>query len=521
MRKSVLFLIVITVAILFSFSCDKKNPTENNSTPTIPDTVTDIDGNTYKVIQIGDQLWMAENLKVTHYRDGTAIPNVMENTQWTSLLTGAYCDQNNDSSNVSTYGRLYNWYAVNDSRNIAPEGWHVPTDEEFKTLEKYLGMSQSEADSYSWPRGTDEGGKLKETSTAHWKSPNTGATNESGFSALPGNYRSGENGYFNEIGSGADFWTATSNSGIVDPSGNRLSAWSRYLLYNDPYMSRHRYRTKRYGLSLRLVRDSEDSTPSQNKADLINLTISSGSLDPPFSSSITNYTATVENHISNITVTPTAYDSDASIKVNNIPCISGHQSQEINLDEGSNIVTIEVTGADNTMNNYYVNIIRTVDSVHNSRYALISVTDGSDVNWHVQFSQNIPGLQIGVTYTISFTAYANRDVRIYCDVNQGGGSWLPVLSESGKSPFFYITTTNQAFSKSVVSTIKDEGDGISLFQFNLGNHDAYDIYIDNVSVTADGVEQIVNGDFSSPLTTGWNDLYLEGAAAATVTIIDP
>jgi uncharacterized protein (TIGR02145 family) len=222
---------------------------------TVYRTFTDIDGNVYQVVKIGDQTWMAENLKVTHYRDGTAIPNVIENIQWTNLLTGAYCEQDNDSSNVSTYGRLYNWYAVNDNRNIAPEGWHVPTDEEFKTLEKHLGMSQSEADNYSWPRGTDEGSKLKETGTIHWQSPNTGATNESGFFALPGSYRSGDNGFFNRIGSAAHFWSATSNDGVVDPSGNRLSAWSRYLLYNDSYISRHRYKTKRYGLSLRLVKD--------------------------------------------------------------------------------------------------------------------------------------------------------------------------------------------------------------------------------------------------------------------------
>ena len=100
-------------------------------------------------------------------------------------------------------------------------------------------------------------------------------------------------------------------------------------------------------------------------------------------------------------------------------------------------------------------------------------------------------------------------------------SWLPVLSEGHVSPFFYITTTNKAFYKSVVSTIEDEGDGTSVLQLNLGDLGAYDIYIDNVSVTADGVEQIVNGDFSSPLTTGWNNLYLEGTGAATVTIIDP
>ena len=148
-------------------------------------TVTDIDGNTYQTVKIGDQWWMAENLKVTCYRNGDAIPNITDGTTWASLSTGAYCEYNNDINNVATYGRLYNWYAVTDSRNIAPAGWHVPSDAEWKQLEMYLGMSQSEADATGW-RGTDEGGKLKEVGTMHWNSPNTGATNESGFTALPG-----------------------------------------------------------------------------------------------------------------------------------------------------------------------------------------------------------------------------------------------------------------------------------------------------------------------------------------------
>lgn len=128
----------------------------NTSSFTIIETVTDIDGNTYKTIQIGNQRWMAENLKVTRYRNGTAIPTVTSNTDWFNLTTGAYCNYDNSTSDAAIYGRLYNWYAVNDSRNIAPTGWHVPSDEEWKTLEKYLGMSQSEADDTGW-RGTNEG----------------------------------------------------------------------------------------------------------------------------------------------------------------------------------------------------------------------------------------------------------------------------------------------------------------------------------------------------------------------------
>ena len=119
---------------------------------------------------------MAENLKVTKYRNGEIIEKVK--TDWGELSTGAYCNYNNDDSNADTYGSLYNWYAVNDRRSIAPKGWHVPTDEEWKQLEMYLGMSQSQADQYA-SRG-DEGKKLK--STYGWRGKNT---DDYGFAALP------------------------------------------------------------------------------------------------------------------------------------------------------------------------------------------------------------------------------------------------------------------------------------------------------------------------------------------------
>ena len=214
--------------------------------------VSDIDGNIYITTKIGNQWWMAENLKVTRYRNGESIPNVTDDTQWTKLITGAYCAYNNDNNNVDTYGLLYNWYAVNDSRSIAPEGWHVTTDEEWKQLEMYLGMSQSEADDTEY-RGTDEGGKLKATGTLEgsdglWYSPNVGATNESGFSALPGGYR--YNGYlygtFFRIGDYADFWSSTEYT-----SGG---AWYRRLDYylSDVVRGSH---GERGGFSVRCVRD--------------------------------------------------------------------------------------------------------------------------------------------------------------------------------------------------------------------------------------------------------------------------
>lgn len=209
------------------------------------ETVTDIDGNIYETVTIGTQIWMAENLKVTRYRNGDAIPNITSNSEWTSLTTGARCDYDNEADNVPVYGRLYNWYAVNDSRGIAPEGWHVPTDAEWKQLEMHLGMSQSQADSKGW-RGTDEGGKMKEAGTSHWNSPNTGATNESGFTALPGGYRYGSYGSFNYLGGDAVFWSSTE----YDSS----HAWGRNLHYNGAQAHRGNY-DEQGGLSVRCVRD--------------------------------------------------------------------------------------------------------------------------------------------------------------------------------------------------------------------------------------------------------------------------
>lgn len=210
--------------------------------------VTDIDGNVYRTVTIGTQVWMAENLEVTHYRNGDAIPNVTDNVTWYNLTIGAYCEYNNDVNSVVTYGRLYNWYAATDSRNIAPAGWHVPSDAEWKQLEMYLGMSQADADLDGW-RGTDEGGKLKETGTAHWSSPNAGATNESGFSGLPGGYRDSDASYI-QLGFNVYFWSST--------EGSSSYAWFRGLFYD--YSSIARYNDyKKYGFAVRCVKNGPDS----------------------------------------------------------------------------------------------------------------------------------------------------------------------------------------------------------------------------------------------------------------------
>ena len=204
-------------------------------------TVTDIDGNTYKTIKIGDLWWMAENLKTTKYRNGTSIPKVTDNATWAALTTGAYCYYGNVDGNAATYGALYNWFAVDSAAGLAPTGWRIPTDAEWKALEMHLGMDQATADAEGW-RGTDEGTKLKSTSL--WNSSGNG-TDEVGFAAFPGGCRSNGGSFYN-MGYFALFWSAS--------EGNAAGAWRRGLAYD--YATVHRYGDgKEFGFSVRCVKD--------------------------------------------------------------------------------------------------------------------------------------------------------------------------------------------------------------------------------------------------------------------------
>jgi uncharacterized protein (TIGR02145 family) len=160
--------------------------------------VTDIDGNVYNTVKIGDQVWLQENLKTTRYKNGDSILNVVIDTQWSALQTGGYCIYESDTNNAKTYGKLYNWFAVNDKRGLAPKGWHIPTHEEWKALLNSLGGEKA------------AGIKLKEKGELHWTAPNSGANNESGFTALPGGY-CWDSGGFYMLGSGCYWWTTTEN----------------------------------------------------------------------------------------------------------------------------------------------------------------------------------------------------------------------------------------------------------------------------------------------------------------------
>jgi uncharacterized protein (TIGR02145 family) len=193
---------------------------------------TDGDNNNYPVIEINTQIWMAENLKTTKYEDGTNIPLVTDNTQWLNLITMAYCDYGNTPGNSTTYGKLYNWYAATDSRNVCPTGWHLPNVSEWSALTTYLG-GESVA-----------GGKLKETGTTHWLSPNYGATNESGFTALPGGYRGGT-GTFASVRSSGAWWSST---------GSTSDAWNLAVFYLSGVVYSSSV-NKAYGFSVRCVKN--------------------------------------------------------------------------------------------------------------------------------------------------------------------------------------------------------------------------------------------------------------------------
>ncbi len=197
-------------------------------------TVTDLDGNVYNAVIIGDQVWLKENLRVSHFNNGDVIPNVSGISAWLALSTGACCNYENNAGLVETYGRLYNWFAVNDSRNICPAGWHVATDGEWTVLTDLLGGEAV------------AGGKLKETGTLHWPSPNTGATNEVDFTALGGGYRSNAATYIGFGGIGS-WWCSTESSSV--------NVWARGVFNDAINVDRGDYYEKVMGFSVRCIKD--------------------------------------------------------------------------------------------------------------------------------------------------------------------------------------------------------------------------------------------------------------------------
>jgi len=236
--------IAMTAVVLMIF------PVVNVFTQGHPDskrvgTMTDIDGHVYKTVTIGTQVWMAENLKATKYRDGTPIPNVTDGEAWAELTTGACCVYENDPRNAAVYGRMYNFHAVIDGRKLAPSGWHVPTDAEWAALEKFLGG------------GTTANRRLREAGRDHWswEAPNVG-NNESGFAALPGGVRFDTNtkgddptpikGLFDYIKLLSTWWSSSPSAG---PYGEAQS------FHIDRDIVRHDPMARACGFYVRCVKD--------------------------------------------------------------------------------------------------------------------------------------------------------------------------------------------------------------------------------------------------------------------------
>jgi uncharacterized protein (TIGR02145 family) len=200
------------------------------------------DGRTYDLVEIGGQCWFADNLATDQYRNGDLIPTGLNNTTWQNTTTGAYTIYNNDPANDATYGKLYNWYTTVDTRGLCPTGWHVATDCEWMYLEGSLGMSLGDQETTGY-RGTNVGGALK--ATINWNSPNTSATNSSGFTAFPGGYRYANGSYYN-VGIGGIWWSSTESSSNL--------AWYRSLYYSGSNVYRISI-ANQSGFSVRCVRD--------------------------------------------------------------------------------------------------------------------------------------------------------------------------------------------------------------------------------------------------------------------------
>ena len=190
-------------------------------------------GDNIETVMIGTQEWTTKNLNVSKYRNGDIIPEVKDLSQLRDLKTGAWCYYENNPKNVEIYAKLYNWYAVNDPRGLAPEGFHIPSDIEWVTLTNFLG-------------GEDiAGGMLKTVGYKNWKIPNTSATNSISFKGLPGGY-CGVNGVFYNMGIEGNWWSSS--------EVNISEAWGRLLSYNSS-IARSSNASKTYGFSVRCLRD--------------------------------------------------------------------------------------------------------------------------------------------------------------------------------------------------------------------------------------------------------------------------
>jgi uncharacterized protein (TIGR02145 family) len=246
--------VLIALGLLSVPGCRKDDEPAPSSQTTVifvdtvavpPDAVADIDGNIYSTVVIGSQRWMSENLRTSFYANGDPIPYVPGETQWASLITGAWSNYDTDAAYDTHYGKLYNWYTVVDPRNVCPTGWHIPTDADWMELEQTLGVPVSDLDHIGF-RGAaaNAGGQLK--AVMLWDAPNTGANDSTGFSAFPGGVRATDGTVFNFIGSAGWWWSASEQDAD--------HAWLRQLWSNNAAINRNTG-LKGNGCSVRCVED--------------------------------------------------------------------------------------------------------------------------------------------------------------------------------------------------------------------------------------------------------------------------
>lgn len=235
--------IYLSVILLLFISCknketklkgEEKNPSKIVIPVSKSSTIKDIDGNVYRTLEMCDgREWMIENLNVSRYRNGDTIPQVQDPQEWAALRTGAWCYYENETSVGMVHGKLYNWYAVNDPRGIAPEGWHVPKSDEWTLLVDCLGGDNMAA------------GKMKEIGTINWAEPNVGAVNTSGFNAIASGARN-TLGEFKALTNLVFYWS--------EEESNQHNAWYRHLSYSNSFVVKF-YNDKRSGFSVRCVKD--------------------------------------------------------------------------------------------------------------------------------------------------------------------------------------------------------------------------------------------------------------------------
>ncbi len=227
MKKLKLSIILLLIVFV---SCTP-TPTPAPAPAPNPVPVTNPNPTTSPTVTIGTQIWTTKNLDVSTYRNGDPIPQVQDTVAWANLTTGAWCYYRNNTTNGAIYGKLYNWYAVNDPRGLAPIGYHIPTKSEWQILTDYLGGTYS------------AGGKMKSTGTQYWKYPNVGATNESGFSALPAGYL---NFQFYYIGKEAHWWSSTYSTNCV---------FGVAIEYGSFFVTENPCKSRNSGHSVRCIKD--------------------------------------------------------------------------------------------------------------------------------------------------------------------------------------------------------------------------------------------------------------------------